>query len=167
MDQLFDFSVDKDAHTIYITREFAADIDLVWDAFTKAEILDLWMAPKPWRLKTKDMDFREGGRWLYAMVSTENVSRYSLAEFVKIDPKSSFTSRNSFSDENGHPINAVYSLTTNSFTAGEGKTTLRIVKKMPSLAVLEQFIAGGMYKEGMAMGMRNLDELLFTLVTKK
>ena len=169
MNLLFDFTVDKATATIHVTREFAADLDLVWDAFTKAEILDQWMAPKPWRLKTKEMDFREGGRWLYAMISPENVARYSLVEFVKIEPKSSFTTRNSFSDENGNAINTGFtsSLTTNSFKAGAGKTTLQIVKKMASLSQLEQFIAGGLYKEGVAMGMRNLDELLLTLVTNK
>jgi uncharacterized protein YndB with AHSA1/START domain len=62
MNLLFDITVDKDAKTIFITREFAADLDLVWDAFTKAEILDQWTAPKPWRVRTKEMDFREGGR---------------------------------------------------------------------------------------------------------
>jgi hypothetical protein len=76
-------------------------------------------------------------------------------------------SRNSFSDENGNAINTGFPLTTNSFKAGAGKTTLQIVKKMPSLSVLEQFIAGGLYKEGVAMGMRNLDELLLTQVTNK
>jgi hypothetical protein len=39
MNLLFDFAVDKATNTIRITREFAADLDLVWDAFTKAEIL--------------------------------------------------------------------------------------------------------------------------------
>jgi uncharacterized protein YndB with AHSA1/START domain len=43
MNLLFDFTVDKDTATIYVTREFAAVLDLVWDAFTKAEILDQWM----------------------------------------------------------------------------------------------------------------------------
>lgn len=169
MNLLFDFTVDKAINTIYVTREFAADLDIVWDAFTKAEILDKWMAPKPWRLKTKEMDFREGGRWLYAMISPENVARYSLVEYIKIEPKSSFTTRNSFCDENGNAINTGFtsSLTTNSFKAGAGKTTVEIVKKMASLAELEQFIAGGMYKEGLAMGMRNLDEYLLTLVTNK
>jgi uncharacterized protein YndB with AHSA1/START domain len=169
MNLLFDFTVDKANNIIHITREFAADLDLVWDAFTKAEILDQWMAPKPWRLKTKEMDFREGGRWLYAMISPENVSRYSLAEFVRVEPKSSFTTRNSFCDENGNPISTGFtsSLTTNSFKAGAGITTLKIAKKMASLTELEQFIAGGMYKEGMAMGMRNLDEYFLSVVTNK
>ena len=83
MNLLFDFTVDKAANTIYITREFAADLDLVWDAFTKAEILDQWMAPKPWRVQTKEMDFREGGRWLYAMISTENVARWSFSRICQ------------------------------------------------------------------------------------
>jgi uncharacterized protein YndB with AHSA1/START domain len=43
MNLLFDFTVDKATATIYITREFAADLDLVWDAFTKSEILEQWM----------------------------------------------------------------------------------------------------------------------------
>ena len=69
MNLLFDFTVDKATATIYVAREFAAELDLVWDAWTKAEMLEQWMAPKPWRIQTKEMDFREGGRWLYVMVS--------------------------------------------------------------------------------------------------
>ena len=44
---LFDFTVDKAAKMVYITREFDADLSVVWDVFTKAEILDQWVAPKP------------------------------------------------------------------------------------------------------------------------
>ncbi len=170
MNLFFDFTVDKATATIHVTREFAADLDLVWDAFTKSEILDQWMGPKPWRVQTKEMDFREGGRWLFAMVSPENVAaRYSLTEYIEIKPKSSFTTRNSFCDENGNPINMVFtsSLTTNSFKAGPGKTTVNIVKKMTSLSELEQFIAGGFFKEGTAAGYANLDEYLLTLVANK
>ena len=171
MNLLFDFTVDKATHTIHITREFAADLDLVWDAFTKAEILDQWMGPKPFRVQTKEMDFCVGGHWLFAMISPENVapSRYSLAEFVEIRPKSSFTTKNSFADENGNPIDSgfTFSMTKNSFKAGVEKTTVQIEKKMANLAELEQFIAGGYYEKGIAMGMQNLDEYFLTLVTSK
>ena len=68
---LFDFTVDKAKKTVYITREFDADLSLVWDAFTKAEILDQWVAPKPWSSKTKHMNFEVGGRRFYAMVSQD------------------------------------------------------------------------------------------------
>ena len=168
MNLLFDFTVDKATCTIHITREFAADLDLVWDAFTKAEMLDKWMGFNSWRHQTKEMDFREGGRWLHAMISPDNVARWSLAEFIKIEPKSSFTTRNSFCDENGDPINGVFtsSLTETSFKAGAGITTVQIAKKMASLAQLEQFSASG-FKEGTAAGWANLDEYLRTLVTNK
>ena len=169
MNLLFDFTVDKATATIHITREFAADLDLVWDAFTKAEILDQWMGPKPYRVQTKELDFREGGRWLYAMMSPENVAAgWSLAEYIRIQPKSGFTTKNSFSDENGNPITSgfTYSITENIFTAGEEKTTVQIVKKMSSLAELEKFIALG-FKEGMAHVMIVLDEYFRNIVTSK
>jgi uncharacterized protein YndB with AHSA1/START domain len=170
MNLLFDFTVDKATATIYVTREFAAHLDLVWDAFTKSEILDQWMGPKPYRVQTKEMDFRVGGRWLYAMMSPEKVPvRYSLAEFVEIQPKSSFTTKNSFSDENGNPTDSgfTFSITKNSFKAGIGKTTVQIVKKMESLAQLEKFIEGGYYEKGTAAGMKNLDEYFSSLVISK
>jgi uncharacterized protein YndB with AHSA1/START domain len=169
MNLLFDFKVDKATSTIYVTREFAADLDLVWDAFTNAEILDKWMGPKPYRVQTKVMDFRVGGRWLYAMVTPENVpAGYSLAEFVEIQPKSGFTTKNSFVDENGNHVDSgfTFSITKNSFKAEGEKTTVQIVKKMQSLAQLEKFIEMG-YEKGTAAGMKNLDEYLLSLVTSK
>ena len=68
MTLFFDFTVDKTKNTINIKREFAADRVTVWDCYTKSEILDQWWMPMPWRSRTKSMDFREGGKWLYAAV---------------------------------------------------------------------------------------------------
>lgn len=166
MNLLFDFAVDKKTNTICVTREFAADLDLVWDAFTKAEILDRWMGPKPWRVETKEMNFREGGRWLYAMVSPEEVRHWGSAEFIEIILKSSFTTRNTFCDENGDPLNNSFSfsITRHSFKPGIGVTTVEIVKKMQSLAELEQFVAMG-YKEGTAVVMSNLDNYFKEILT--
>jgi uncharacterized protein YndB with AHSA1/START domain len=59
---LFDFIVDKKTKKVFVNREFAANLSLVWDAFTKQEILDQWWAPKPWQSKTKSMNFKVGGR---------------------------------------------------------------------------------------------------------
>ena len=80
-DLLFDFTVDKAAQTVFITREFDAGLELVWDAFTKQEILDQWVAPKPWVSKTKFMDFKVGGRRFYAMVSPEGQERWAIQGF--------------------------------------------------------------------------------------
>ena len=81
---LFDFTVDKAAKTIFINREFAAGLSLVWDAFTKPEIMDQWVAPKPWLSKTKFMNFEVGGRRFFAMVSPEGakLSEAQLKPFI-------------------------------------------------------------------------------------
>jgi uncharacterized protein YndB with AHSA1/START domain len=70
----FDFTVDKSTNTVLVIREFAAELPLVWDAFTKQEVLDQWWAPKPYLSKTKAMNFEVGGRRFYAMVSPEGNS---------------------------------------------------------------------------------------------
>ncbi len=170
MNLLFDFKVDKATSTILVTREFAADLDLVWDAFTNAEILDKWMGPKPYRVQTKEMDFRVGGRWLYTMVSPDNVplNRYSMAEFIEIHPKTSFTTKNSFADENGNPADSgfTFSITKNTFKEEGEKTIVHISKKMQSLAQLEKFVEMGFIR-GTEAGMKNLDEYFISLVTSK
>ena len=50
---LFDFTVDKATKTVSITREFDAELSLVWDAFTKKEILDQWWHLNPLPQKQK------------------------------------------------------------------------------------------------------------------
>ena len=50
---LFDFTVDKAIKTVFITREFDAGLSLVWDAFTKQEILDQWWHLNPGPQKQK------------------------------------------------------------------------------------------------------------------
>ena len=83
----FDFTVDKTTNTVLISREFAADLSLVWDAFTKQEILDQWWAPKPLASKTKSMDFKVGGKRFYAMVTPEGQENYGIQEYTAINPK--------------------------------------------------------------------------------
>jgi uncharacterized protein YndB with AHSA1/START domain len=96
---LFDFTVDKEAKTVQITREFDAELSLVWDAFTKAEILDQWVALKPFVAKTKFMDFKVGGRRFYAMVSPEGQERWLIQKYTSISPKTNFKMFNAFADK--------------------------------------------------------------------
>src|SRR6202165_539768 len=100
---LFDFTVDKTTKTILVNREFAAGLSLVWDAFTKQEILDQWWAPKPFESRTKFMNFEVGGRRFYAMVSPEGQERWSVQKYTSINPKTNFKFLNAFADENENP----------------------------------------------------------------
>jgi len=157
----FDFKVDKEKNTIDVQREFAADLDLVWDAWTKPELLDLWWAPKPYQTRTKSMDFRKGGFWLYAMLSPENIAHWCRSDFKQIAQKSSFSGLDAFCDENGI-VNTEFprSLWNVNFRVAQAETTaVSIIIKYNSLADLEKIIELG-FKEGFTMALENLDQYL-------
>ena len=157
---LFDFAVDKEKNSIHVKREFAADLGLVWDAWTKPELLDIWWAPKPYHVKTKSMDFREGGSWFYAMISPENVAHWCRADYKKIDLQKSFSALDAFCDEEGN-VNTSFprSLWNNNFKESADTTTVDITIKYETLADLEKIIQLG-FKEGFTMAMGNLDQYL-------
>jgi uncharacterized protein YndB with AHSA1/START domain len=158
---LFDFTVDKSTKTVTIVREFDAPLSLVWDAFTKPEILDQWVAPKPWLSKTKHMNFEVGGRRFYAMVSPEGMERWSIQKYTSISPKTNFKMYNAFADqdENPEPIGSEWDY---HFSEENGITTVRITIYNESLERMEKMIEMG-FKEGFTMTIKNLEELLTSL----
>src|SRR3954466_15203787 len=97
----FQFDLDKENKTIIVKREFTASLSIIWDAYTKSEILDKWWAPKPWKAKTKSMDFREGGQWVYAMVGSNGEEHWAVAGYKNIRPKTHFTAFDAFADSDG------------------------------------------------------------------
>lgn len=162
-DLLFDFTVDKSAKTVVITREFDAELPLVWDAFTKQEILDQWSAPAPFVAKTKYMDFVVGGRRFYAMVSPEGHESWQIQEYTSINPKTNFKYFSVFADkdETRHLPGSNWDL---NFTEQNGpddykgtKVTITIYNE--SLERMERMIEMG-FKEGFTATLRNLEKFL-------
>lgn len=163
---LFDFSVNKEDNTISVKREFAANLSLVWDAWTKAELLNQWWAPKPYHVETKSMDFREGGKWFYAMVSPEGEKHWCKMDYEKIEPSQSFSGLDAFCDENENESKDMPRMHwTNVFTEQSENTLVDITLKYESTEDLEKILELG-FKEGFTMGLSNLDELLLTLKNK-
>ncbi|MDP1813814.1 MAG: SRPBCC domain-containing protein [Leadbetterella sp.] len=161
---LFEFSVDKTAKKVFITREFDANQSLVWDAFTTAEILDQWVAPKPWTSKTKYMNFEVGGRRFYAMVSPEGLERWAIQQYTSISPKTNFKMFNTFADKDENPESSG-SDWDYTFSEQNGKTKVSIVIYNESLERMEKMIEMG-FTEGFKMSMVNLENLLATLSEK-
>jgi uncharacterized protein YndB with AHSA1/START domain len=162
---LFDFTVDKTKKTVFVNREFDADLSLVWDAFTKQEILDQWWAPKPWSAKTKIMDFKVGGRRFYAMVSPEGQEHWSLQQYTSITPKTNFKYLNSFADKDANPDLPGSDWDLN-FSEENGTTKVSITIYNESLARMEQMIEMG-FQGGFTMTLDYLGNLLTTLSKKQ
>lgn len=158
----FDFLVDKKNLTVTVRREFDAGRTLVWNAFTKQEILDQWWAPKPWVSKTKHMNFTEGGRRFYAMVSPEGQEHWSIQDFKVISPTTSYTFFDAFTDknENVNPEDpgSAWNLT---FSEAHGITTVDITIQCNTLADMEKTLQMG-FKEGFTMTLNYLEQLLLS-----
>ncbi|SEV90983.1 Uncharacterized conserved protein YndB, AHSA1/START domain [Chitinophaga sp. YR573] len=161
----FDFIADKEKNTLTIRREFLANRQLVWDCYTKSELLDQWFAPAPLATKTKSMEFREGGHWHYAMVEPNGTEYWGYTEYLKIKPIDYYTSLDAFSNAEGE-INkdlprAEWVVT---FTDKDENALVEFIVTYKSLSDLEQVIQMGM-EQGMIATLEKLDKLL--LIIKK
>ncbi|WP_431244544.1 SRPBCC family protein [Flavobacterium sp. P21] len=159
-DLLMNFSLDKENKTVNVKRKFNAPLSNVWSAWTEAEILDQWWAPAPIKSKTKRMEFKEGGRRLYAMVTPEGDERWSFFEYTSISPKTNFKHTSTFCDADENPIpnfgSSNWSVT---FSEEENATIVDIAIHRDNLAEIEQLIETG-FKEGFTSAMDSLDKIL-------
>lgn len=160
-----EFIVNKETKTVSITKEFDAERDLVWDAYTKPELLDQWWAPKPFSSRTKVMEFREGGRRFYAMVSPEGAERWSVQKYTSITPKTNFKYFNAFADAEEN-LDLPGSDWDFNFSEENGKTKVSVSIYNESLERLEKMVEMG-FKEGTAAHLQNLEELLAKLSEEK
>ncbi len=159
----FDFIVDKVKNTLTINREFMAGRQMVWDAYTKTELLEQWFAPKPLTTKTKEMNFSEGGCWIYAMVEPTGKEYWGRMDYVKITPIDNYTGLDAFCDENGNLNPDLPRATWDvNFTDLGENTLVSNVVTYQSLTDLETVIQMGM-KEGLTSTLERLDDLLVLL----
>ncbi|MBS1524020.1 MAG: SRPBCC domain-containing protein [Bacteroidetes bacterium] len=157
----FVFEPDMAAKKIFVSREFNAPIEKVWKAWTEPELIEKWIAPKPWIAKTKTMDFTVGGIWLYAMVSPEGRKHWVYAKFTAIENGRTIATTGMFCNGDGNPIeNGPKSYRDTQFLSIDGNRT-----KVESTIIFEEestiqmFVEGG-FKEGSSMTFNQLDELL-------
>lgn len=162
----FDFLTNKENNTLTIRREFNSNRQLVWDCHTKKELLDQWFAPSPLTTKTKSMDFKEGGHWLYVMIDPTGPEYWGRMDYVKINPIDSYTALDGFCDNKGELNLELPRAKWNVTFSDLGENTIvENIVKYNSLADLETVIKMGM-KEGLTSTLERLDDLLLLLSKK-
>ena len=157
----FVFEADLAAKKIYVAREFNAPIEKVWKAHTDPKLLEKWIAPKPWTVETKIMDFTVGGVSLYAMVSPEGHKHWVYDEFTAIENESVISSTGVFCDGDGNPVlDGPKSYKDSKFSSIDGnRSKVEVVLTFEDEATIKWFVEGG-FKEGTTMTLNQLDELL-------
>ena len=143
-----------------VIRDFDAPVKLVWNAWTQSDLLDQWWAPKPWKARTKTMNFKEGGFWLYAMIGPEGEQHWARADFQKIVPMKSYSMLDTFCDEQGvKNDSAPHMKWVSQFIDKGDRTTVEVEITFDNETDLEKIVEMG-FKEGFTAAHGNLDELL-------
>jgi uncharacterized protein YndB with AHSA1/START domain len=152
------FSTEK--NKLFVTRTFNAPLALVWRAWTEAELLDKWWAPRPWQSVTTEMDFKENGLRVYYMAGPEGEKHWCRTNYKTVDMHRHFTGADAFADESGNINEAMpVGLFSVQFNADSNQTEVTNITEYPSEADLQKVIEMGM-KEGLSMAFQNLDEVL-------
>lgn len=157
---IFNFTVENDSNDITVERSFNAPQDAVWNAWTNADVLCQWWAPRPYRCVIKSLDFREGGRWLYCMEGPQGDKHWCFFDYATIRPKDFFSGSDAFCDEAGVANDIKPRVRWDAHFSTDGDRTLvRVDLHFASPEDREQLIRMG-FKEGFTMGLDQLDELL-------
>jgi uncharacterized protein YndB with AHSA1/START domain len=151
--------------TFQAKREFASDISLVWRAWTEASLLDQWWAPSPWKCRTKLMDFREGGRWIYDMIGPQGELHGAIQFYERIQFEEFFTGKDAFADEQGEVNEDLpVCIWKNTFTKTRNGVEVVSFAQYTDRVSLETVIKMGM-STGLTMAHDQLEQVLRALNT--
>lgn len=144
---------------VALSREFAAARELVFDAYTKPELLRRWFGPHGWSLVECDIDLRPGGAWRYVVVGPDDARMVLHGSYLEIArPERLVTTENNGDCDARAEHEA---LTTTTLTDLGGRTLLTTLVRFPSSEVRDAVIVSGM-EHGVAQGFQRLAELVVT-----
>jgi uncharacterized protein YndB with AHSA1/START domain len=151
---------------ILITREFDAPKHLVYEAYTKPELVRRWWAGRHREMTVAEIDLRVGGTWRYALVAEGGFEVAFHGEYREIVPNERIVTTEVYE---GEPMGDVTpeevregALNTVTFEEADGRTTLSILVECPSKRVRDGIIDSGM-EVGLQEGLDILEEVATSL----
>jgi uncharacterized protein YndB with AHSA1/START domain len=138
---------------VVLTRVFNAPRSLVFDAFTKPELLKRWFGPRGWSLAVCEVDLRVGGAWRFVLRGPDGAEMGMRGTYRELAPPDRSVHTESFDDYPGE------SVVTTVLTEQDGKTTLTATVRYKSREIRDAVIQSGM-EHGAAESYDKLAELL-------
>lgn len=150
----------KSERELVVTRTFNGPAHIVFEAWTRPELLQRWWAPKSFGISfvSCEADVRTGGtyRFVFSHPAFEQPMAF-FGRYIEVTPRSRIVWTNEESADG--PISTV------TFEEKDGKTLLVLRELYPSKQALDDAIASGSTgTSGAAAQFELLDELLVTLV---
>ena len=145
----------KSERELVVTRSFNGPARVVFEAWTKPELLKRWWAPKSTGLSliSCELDVRVGGRYRFEFGHEAATPMAFFGRYLEVIPHSRLVWTNDESDDGA--------VTTVTFEEKDGKTLLVLHELYPSKEALERATAG--MEGGMSESFEQLDELLVVL----
>jgi uncharacterized protein YndB with AHSA1/START domain len=142
---------------ILITREFAAVKHLVYQAYTKPELVKRWWHAGRGEMTIAEIDLRIGGRWRFVMVTTGGLEVGFHGEYREIIPNEQLVSTEVFEAmPDGESVNTI------TFSETNGRTTMTMLVQHSSKADRDAHINSGM-EAGMQTAMDLLEQIAVSL----
>ncbi len=138
---------------IAMTRVFNAPRQMVFDAFSKPELLKRWFGPHGWSLVVCEVDFREGGGFRFVLRGPDGRDMGMRGVYREIAAPERSVHVESFDDYPGE------SQVTAVFVEHEGRTTMTATVLYPSQEIRDIVIKTGM-EHGAAESYDKLAEIL-------
>jgi len=126
---------------------------MVFDAFSKPDLLKRWFGPRGWSLVVCDVDYRVGGSWRFVLRGPDGKEMGMRGVYLEITPPERSVHMESFDDYPGE------SQVTAVFAEHNGKTTLTATVLYPSQEIRDIVVKTGM-EHGAAESYDKLAELL-------
>jgi len=145
----------KSERELVVTRTFNAPARIVFEAWTRPELLKRWWAPKSTgvSLLSCEADIRTGGSYRLEFGHETATPMAFFGRYIEVTPHSRLVWTNDESDDGA--------VTTVTFEEKGGRTLLVMHELYPSKEALDGAIAG--MEGGMPETFAQLDELLLTL----
>ena len=145
----------KSERELVVTRTFNAPARLVFEAWTRPELLKRWWAPKSTgvSLLSCEADVRVGGSYRFEFGHEGSKPFVFFGSYIEVTPYSRLVWTNDETDDGA--------VTTVTFEEKAGQTLLVMHELYPSKEALDAAIAG--MEGGMPETFAQLDELLVTL----
>ena len=146
---------------IRITRSFDAPRMMVWDAYTRPELVKRWLGQMPgWSWAVCEMDVREGGRYRWAWRGPDGAELALGGEYREVVPGKRLVTTERY-DQQWYEGDAVGTV---EFSEANGRTTLVTTLRYGSKQIRDSVLQSPA-TSGMEAGFKLLDELLASPAT--
>jgi uncharacterized protein YndB with AHSA1/START domain len=145
---------------LVVRRTFNAPAHIVFDAWTKPELLKQWWAPKSFGVSLFECksDLRAGGTYRYAFGRDSKNPEVFSGRYVEVNPPSRLVLTQLYE----RMSDVGEAVVTATFEESEGRTLLTLHQHFPSKEALEGALASGM-EHGMRVTLDQLDALVASM----